>query len=189
MPVELVTPTVIGSPSTHSNGTTIVLERRRPSVVGPSTVKGTIASSTFTFAIVRSSVCGFRTRMRISPGENSTRRMSNSSAAGGFEPTRSTERRTRCHDDADCEREQENRHDRPQPPVEPAVRARRRAGLHQSSTTSKKPIQPSSANSDWCAWNMCSPVPANWISSTPRWPWHCMTVSVYSQCSPVPVGW
>ena len=61
--------------------------------------------------------------------------------------------------------------------------------LHHPSTTSKKPIQPSSANSDWCAWNMCSPVPANWISSTPRWPWHCITVSVYSQLSPVPVGW
>ena len=27
------------------------------------------------------------------------------------------------------------------------------------------------------------------ISITPRWPWHCMTVSVYSQWSPVPVGW
>ena len=36
---------------------------------------------------------------------------------------------------------------------------------------------------------MKRPVFANWISSTPRWPWHCITVSVYSQWSPVPVGW
>src|SRR5688572_30830687 len=89
MPVELVTPTVIGSPSTQSKGTTIVLERSRPSVVAPSTVNGTIASSTLTLAIVRSSGCGFRTVIRISPGENSTRRMSNSSAGGGFVPTSS----------------------------------------------------------------------------------------------------
>ena len=89
IPVELVTPTVIGSPSTQSYGTTRVLERRRPSVVGPSTVYRTIASSTFTLAIVRSSGCGLRTVIRISPGENSTRRMSNSSAGGGFVPTRS----------------------------------------------------------------------------------------------------
>ena len=33
------------------------------------------------------------------------------------------------------------------------------------------------------------PVLAKSISITPRWPWHCMTVSVYSQLSPVPVGW
>ncbi len=86
MPVELVTPTVIGSSSTQLKGTTIVLERRRPSVVGPSTVKGTIASSTLTFAIVRSSGCGLRTRILTSPGWNSTRRMSNSSAGGGLLP-------------------------------------------------------------------------------------------------------
>ena len=118
IPVELVTPTVIGSPSTQSNGTTIVLERSRPSVVGPSTVNGTIASSTLTFAIVRSSGCGLRTVMRISPGENSTRRMSNSSAGGGFVPTRSASDEPLVHDEADGEREQEHRHDRPEPPVE-----------------------------------------------------------------------
>ncbi len=89
IPVELVTPTVIGSSSTQLKGTTIVLERRRPRVVGPSTVYGTIASSTLTFAIVNSSGCGFRTRIRISPGVNVTRRMSNSSAGGGLRPTMS----------------------------------------------------------------------------------------------------
>ena len=68
----------------------IVLERRRFSVAGPSSVNGTIASSTVTDAIVSSSGCGLRTRIRISPGLNSTRPMSNASAAGGFWPIRST---------------------------------------------------------------------------------------------------
>src|SRR4249920_1141461 len=49
-----------------------------------------MASSTLTFAIVKSSRCGFRTTIRISPGENSTRRMSNSSSGGGLEPTSPT---------------------------------------------------------------------------------------------------
>ena len=88
---------------------------------------------------------------------------------------------------ADCEREQHDRDERPQPPGEVPAPLRR-LRLNQS-VTLKKPIQPSSVNSDWCAWNMCSPVCANSISSTPRWPWHCITVSVYSQFSPVPVGW
>ena len=55
MPVELVTPIRSGSSGTQSYGTRIVAERRRPSVRSPSTVKGTIASSTVTVAIVRSS--------------------------------------------------------------------------------------------------------------------------------------
>jgi hypothetical protein len=46
--------------------------------------------SIVTLAIVRSSRCGFRTTTRISPGENSTRLMSNRSAGGRVEPTRST---------------------------------------------------------------------------------------------------
>jgi len=36
IPVELVTPTEIGSSCTHSNGTTIDAERSRPSVRSPS---------------------------------------------------------------------------------------------------------------------------------------------------------
>src|SRR5512134_286345 len=90
MPVELVIPTAIGSSSTQAYGTTMVAERRRPSVVGPSTVYGTIASSTVTVAIDRSSRCGLVTRIRISPGENSTRLTSNASGGGGFSPTRSS---------------------------------------------------------------------------------------------------
>src|SRR5262245_48886392 len=53
-------------------------------------VYGTIASSTVTVAIVSSCRCGFVTRIRISPGLNSTRRMSNWSAGGGARPTRSS---------------------------------------------------------------------------------------------------
>src|SRR5919109_774119 len=89
IPVELVTPTEIGSSLTQSWRTTISLERSRPSVVGPSTWYGKIASSTVTVAIVRSSRCGFVTRIRISPGWNSTRRMSNSSRGGALSPSRS----------------------------------------------------------------------------------------------------
>ena len=140
MPVELVTPTVIGSSSTQSNGTTIVLERRRPSVVGPSTVYGTIASSTLTFAIVRSSGCGFRTMIRISPGENSTRRMSNSSAGGGFVPDEVDERGAARDDGADGEREQQDGHERPQPPAACADRRSAAAGT--------APSRPSASSTD-----------------------------------------
>jgi hypothetical protein len=55
MPVELVTPTAIGSSSTQSWATTISLERSRSRVRGPSSSNGTIASSTVTSAIVSSS--------------------------------------------------------------------------------------------------------------------------------------
>ena len=69
MPVELVTPTEIGSSSTQSYGTTIVLERSRPSVAGPSSVNGTIASSTVTERdrqLARAAGCARGSR--ISPG-------------------------------------------------------------------------------------------------------------------------
>ena len=122
----------------------------------PSSVYGTIASSTVTEAIVRSSRCGFVTRIRISPGLNSTRRMSNSSAGGGFLPDQVDERAAGRAKSADDEREQQDRAERPEPPAQ-----RARAGLGApasiSRSTSKKPIQPSSVNSDWCAWNMNLP--------------------------------
>ena len=55
--------------------------------------------------------------------------------------------------------------------------------------TSKKPCQPSSVNSDWCAWNMYRPGCGNRHSRMPRWPWQSITVSVCSDgCEPVPVG-
>jgi hypothetical protein len=66
-----------------------VLERSRLSVAGPSMRKGTIASSTVTVAMVSFWRCGLVTRIWISPGLNSTRRMSNWSSGGGARPTRS----------------------------------------------------------------------------------------------------
>ena len=190
IPVELVTPTAIGSPSTQSNGTTIVLERSRFSVAGPSSVKGTIASSTVTEAIVSSSGCGLRTRMRISPGPNSTRWMSNTSGGGGFVPIRSTSDdppETNAPTTSARSRIGARGHRR-QPSPDRVRCARLHVSDRSPSTTSKKPIQPSSVNSDWCAWNMYVPASANSISTIPRWPWHCITVSVYSNWSVDPVG-
>ena len=61
-------------------------------------------------------------------------------------------------------------------------------GLHQS-LTSKKPIQPSSANSDTWAWNMYLPAYGKRSSRMPRSPWPWITVSVKSRgSSRVPVG-
>ena len=55
--------------------------------------------------------------------------------------------------------------------------------------TSKNPCQPSSVNSDWCAWNMNLPGWAKRHSRMPRWPWHSITVSVNSDgVFEVPVG-
>src|SRR3990167_7796528 len=68
----------------------MVAGRSRPSVRGPSSSKRTIASSTVTVPIVRSSRCGFVTLILITPGSKVTRRMSNSSAGGAFRPIRST---------------------------------------------------------------------------------------------------
>ncbi len=141
-----------------------------------------------TEAIVRSSGCGFVTRIRISPGLNSTRRTSNSSGGGGLVPIRPTSDAPDATKPPTDEREQHDRQERPEAPAGHVPPAPRLPRLHQS-TTLKKPIQPSSVNSDWCAWNMNLPVLAKSISMIPRWPWHCMTVSVYSQWSLVPVGW
>ena len=82
--------------------------------------------------------------------------------------------------------QQDQRHERPEPPAAP--RANSCGGLGHQSVTLKKPIQPSSANSDWCAWNMNRPLLAKSISMIPRWPCDWTTVSVYSKWSPVPVG-
>ncbi len=60
-------------------------------------------------------------------------------------------------------------------------------GFHQ--LTSKKPIQPSSANSLTWAWNMYLPVYGKRSSRMPRSPWPWITVSVKSRgSSRVPVG-
>ena len=156
-----------------------MLERSRPSVCGPSSSNGTIASSTVTEAIVRSSCCGFVTRTRISPGSNSTRRTSNSSGCGALAPIRLTsdEPDATKAPTATASSTTGRSAQRRQPGITAAGRS---PGLHHSITL-KKPIQPRSVNSVWCAWNMNRPVFAKSISSTPRCPWHCITVSVYSQ--------
>ena len=79
------------------------------------------------------------------------------------------------------------------------ISASSHAGIERSSetvaarpsitATSKKPCQPSSVNSDWCAWNMNPPGWENFHSRMPRWPWHSITVSVNSDgVFDVPVG-
>ena len=61
--------------------------------------------------------------------------------------------------------------------------------LAHQATTSKKPIQPSSANSDTWAWNMYLPSYGKRSSRIPRSPWPWITVSVKSRgSSRVPVG-
>ena len=90
------------------------------------------------------------------------------------------------HDDRGHERER----DEPEQPQPGGARLRRAAGLgcHQSST-SMKPIHPSSANSVLCAWNMYLPVYGKRISRIPRWPCTWLIVSVNSiGWSEVPVG-
>jgi hypothetical protein len=99
------------------NGTVTVREASLDSVAPPSIRNGTIASSTVTDAIVISSRCGFVTRIRISPGRNSTRRMSSSSAAG-------------CDD-------RHEQQQRPERPDAPAAGFRRRFGPRDHSRTSK----------------------------------------------------
>ena len=99
-------------------------------------------------------------------------------------PEQVEERVARRGEERDGADEDEQRHERPEAPaVTP-----RRDGLRGHYSTSKKPIQPSSANSLWWAWNMKRPVFANSISRMPRSPWQSITVSVYSKWSVEPVG-
>src|SRR3712207_9006889 len=50
-------------------------------------------------------------------------------------------------------------------------------------TTLFRSCQPSSVNSDWCAWNMYLPVYGKRHSRIPRCPWQSMIVSVSSDGS------
>src|SRR5690606_6848603 len=98
-----------------------------------------------------------------------------------------TDERDRAQHDRD------QRHDRGRERAEGQARDRRAAGalgarLHQSST-SKTPVQPRSANSVLCAWNMNGPEYGKRSSQMPRCAWPWITVSVNSVgCSDVPVG-
>ena len=159
----------------------IVLERSRRSAAGPSSRYGTIASSTVTLAIVSFGRCGLVTLILISPGLNSTRRTLNL-IQGRWRAADEVQeggagRREQC-DDAG---EKEQRNERPKAPVARLAPLRGGRGRRHQSITSKKPIQPSSVNSDWWAWNMKRPVFAKSISMMPRCPWQSMTVSVYSK--------
>ena len=93
--------------------------------------------------------------------------------------------RVERHEQADGEREHDERCE-PREPGGPAPRGDGR-GFHQ--VTSKKPIQPNSANSLTWAWNMYLPVYGKRSSRMPRSPWPWITVSVKSRgSSRVPVG-
>ena len=186
IPVELVTPIVIGSSWTQRYGITIVLERSRPSVCGPSTSNGNDrvvdrdrGDREVVLLRVRDADLDLA-RLELDPADVEQVGLRRVRA------DQADERRAGRDEGPDDGREQHHRDERPEAPAR--LDPPRRPSLHQS-TTSKKPIQPRSVNSDWCAWNMNRPVFVKSISSTPRCPWHCITVSVYSQLSPVPVGW
>src|SRR5690606_11874333 len=63
--------------------------------------------------------------------------------------------------------------------------------LDVHATTSNALIQPSSANSDWWAWNMYRP--GSWSakenSRIPRCAWHCMTLSTVRSVGVSVVPW
>src|SRR6185503_1805860 len=92
-------------------------------------------------------------------------------------------RRVERDEHADQRAEQHQRQQR----GEPRGRSADGSGLHH--TTSKKPIQPNSANSETWAWNMYLPSYGKRSSRIPRCPCPWMTVSVSSVgSSDVPVG-
>ena len=94
-------------------------------------------------------------------------------------------RRVERHEQRDPAHDQQQR-DQPEQPYRDPQRLLRRRSHH---VTSKKPCQPSSVNSDWCAWNMYLPGYAKRHSRIPRCPWQSITVSVSSDgVLPVPVG-
>ena len=114
------------------------------------------ASLTMTWAIDTASGPSLRTVSSITPGlqhralddELLDRRAAAVAEAGAAERGERPDRRG----------DQQQRHEPEQPggePPGPAPACRRRAP--PSALTSKKPCQPSSVNSDWCAWNMNLP--------------------------------
>ncbi len=140
-----------------------------------------------TTAIVMSSGWGLRTSSRIWPSWNSTRRISSVSAGGGLPPIRPVMELPEATKAAAIATSRTiGTSARTLTPHGPPRDAPDRLGAHASST-SKKPIHPRSANSDWWAWNMKRPAWWKSISTIPRSPWHCMTVSVYSKWSVLPV--
>ena len=116
------------------------------------------------------------------PGSRTVRSIA-SSSRGRADPL-ADPRRVERGEQRDPARDQQERHE-PEHPRRYAHPARR--SFHQD--TSKMPCQPSSVNSDWCAWNMYLPGYGKRHSAIPRWPWHIITVSVSSAgVFDVPVG-
>ena len=113
-----------------------------------------------TWATVTASGPSLRTVSSIVPGLSFVRSKESSSTGG---PRRSPRPGPSSATNAPIAREDEQqRDDGEQPAGQAAGRAGldvggRVAGFHQS-VTSKNPIQPSSVNSDWWAWNMYLPV-------------------------------
>ena len=147
IPVELVTPTLIGSSATQRYGITIVLERSRPSVCGAVELerddrvvdrhRGDRQVVLLRVGDPNADLAG----LELDPPNVELVRLRR------VRSDQPDERRARRDVAADRDREQDDGHERPQPPREVAPLTARRSGLHHS-TTSKKPIQPRSVNSD-----------------------------------------
>ena len=147
-PVAVSNPTSYASPSIHGYSIDTSPDSSRPSSVSLWS-NATKASFTNTCLISIGSGPSLRTRSSISPG-CSTVRSTDSSSTGT--PLRSSPGASSATNSDDGAGEHHQRHE----PGEPRRAQRRAFGrprLHQSST-SKKPIQPSSANSETWAWNM-----------------------------------
>ena len=93
-----------------------MLERSRLTSFGPSTVNGTIASSTVTEAIVIGSACGFVTRILISPGSELDPADVEDVGRRRVAPDQIDERGAGGDERADDDGEQEDRPERPEPP-------------------------------------------------------------------------
>ena len=147
-------------------------------------VNGTNASLTCACAMRTASGPSLRTVSSIDPGSSTVRSTASSSTGT---PLRSPSPGPSSSGEAPMAATISSSGTRPS--SQAGARRVAGGGRFHYSTTSKKPCQPSSVNSDWWAWNMNRPVRGKRSSRTPRWPWHCMTVSVSSTgCSDVPVG-
>ena len=143
------------------------------------------ASFTIAWRTCTGSGPSLRTFSSISPGRSTVRSTASSSTGT---PLRSSPGASSATNSPMATAEQRERQQPREPAPEPARRRGAVAGLHQS-TTSKKPIQPRSANSLTWAWNMYLPVYGKRSSRMPRSPCPWMTVSVKSRGSSfVPVG-
>ncbi len=138
---------------------------------------------TTTCAIETGSGPSLRTVSSIAPGTSFVRSIASSSAGGPVRSPRpgppSAENAPTAAMISSSGTRPSTHEGMPRPAGSRAALGGGGAGLHQGET-SKKPIQPSSVNSDWWAWNMYLPAFGKRISRIPRWPWQSITVSVNS---------